>query len=226
MLTRIRIGMAAAALLAALGGATAATIGDPALQVRNPKLKIQWAGDQNGTPPFDKVLLAPVELDFRPAAAPVGVYRASANQSEYPVSEQDREELRAAFTEIFREELGKSKSFALADQTGPGVLLVKPALRDIVSRVPPEEPPGHSAVFVDTVGDATLVVHLVDPTTETTLGTAIDRRTAEPVGMAGNFGAVRATKPMTSQEIRRLLRRWAVNLDKRLEQLYFEAKPR
>jgi hypothetical protein len=30
----------------------------------------------------------------------------------------------------------------------------------------------------------------------------------------------------TRQEVRRLARRWAMSLEKRLEQLYFEAKPR
>jgi hypothetical protein len=217
--------LATATLLAAMGSAVAAT-GDPALQARNPRLAIQWSGEQTRTPPFDKVFLAPVELDFRPVAPPTGLGRVSADDIGYPVPERDREELESAFTEIFREQLGKNKNYALADEPGPGVLVVKPALRDIVSRVPPEEPPGSSAIFLDSVADATLVLDLVDPATDRTLGTAIDRRTAEPAGTSGGFGAVRATKPMTSQEIRRLLRRWALTTDRRLQQLYFEAKPR
>ena len=104
---------------------------------------------------------------------------------------------------------------------------MKPSLRDIVSHVPPEEPPGRSKIYVNSVGDATLVVELVDPVTGTTLGSATDRRTAQPSGMTvGDFGAVRATTPMTTQEVRRLARRWATSLDKRLEQLYFDAKPK
>jgi hypothetical protein len=215
------------AVLGVMAAATAATTtADPALQARNPRLKIQWSGEQTTTPPFDKVLLAPVELDFRPAPPVTGVTRTDSNRNEYPVSDRERERLEGTFTEIFREQLGRNKHFTLSDQPGPGVLIVKPALRDIVSRVPPEEPPGHSAVYVDSVADATLVVNLVDPSSEQTLGTAIDRRTAEPVGNMSGFGAVRASSPSTNQEIRRLLRSWAVSLDKRLQQLYFDAKPK
>ena len=114
------------------------------------------------------------------------------------------------FTEIFREELGHSTHYSLTDQPGPGVLLVNPSLRDIVSRVPPEEPVGRSRIWVDSVGDATLVVDLVDATTGATLGSATDRRTAKPAGTIGNFGAVPSVKPATMAEVRRLARRWAM----------------
>jgi hypothetical protein len=222
-----RKALTAIAVLGVMTAATAAaTTADPALQARNPRLKIQWSGEQTRTPPFDKVLLAPVELDFRPAPPLTGVTRTDSSHNEYPVSDRQREELKGAFAEIFREQLGKNKHFTLSDEPGPGVLIVKPALRDIVSRVPPEEPPGRSAVYVDSVADATLVVDLVDPASEQMLGRAIDRRTAEPVGTTGGFGAVRAVAPTTNQEMRRLLRSWALNLDKRLEQLYFDAKPK
>ena len=214
-----------AAALAMAGSAAAAT-GDQSLQTRNPALKIQWAGDQTGTPPFDKVLLAPTELEFRPVPPMNGPAGAATNRTEFPVSDSHREDLATTFNEIFREELGHDKHFTLTDQPGPGVLQVKPSLRDIVSRVPPEEPIGRSRVYIDSVGDATLVIDLVDSETGTTLGRAMDRRTAKPAGTINDFGDVRAVPPETTAEVRRLARHWATNLDKRLEQLYFEAKPR
>jgi hypothetical protein len=81
-------------------------------------------------------------------------------------------------------------------------------------------------VYVDTVGEATLVLEFIDAETGRVLGTAMDRRSAEPAGSIGNFGAVRANAVGTGFEIRRLARRWARSIEKRIEQLYFDAKPR
>lgn len=216
-----------ALLLAALAlPAVAADAPDPALQARNPSLKVQWATPDTRVPPFDRVLLAPVELAFRdvkPLTGPTGYPQ---GRTEFPVTDRDRERLEADVNRILREELAGRKTYALAEAAGPGVLVLKPALRDIVSRMPPEEPPGASAVYLDTVGEATLVVDFVDGATGRTLGTATDRRTAEPAGSMGDFGAVRGNVVGAGQEVRRLARRWGTSLAKRVEQLYFEAKPR
>jgi hypothetical protein len=42
----------------------------------------------------------------------------------------------------------------------------------------------------------------------------------------GDFGAVRGNVVGAGQEVRRLARRWGASLERRVEQLYFEAKPR
>jgi hypothetical protein len=197
------------------------------LRARNPDLEITWATPDTRVPPFEKVMLAPVELDFRPVppvAGPPGT--AGSTRTDYPVTERDRERIAETVGRIFREELAESTAFELTDEPGPGVLLVKPALRDIVSHVPPEEYPGRSDIYLDSVGDATLVVDFVDAETGRALGITSDRRTAEPVGAIGGFGGVRANRVEAGQEVRRLARRWGLALKRRLEQLYFEAKPR
>lgn len=199
---------------------------DPALQVRNRALDVQWVEPGVRPAPFDKVMLAPIELAFRdvkPLAGPTGY---TGSRTTFPVDERGQAEIAADFDRILREELGDSRGIALVDAPGPGVLLVKPALRDIVSRVPPEEPAGRSATYLDSVGEATLVVEFVDAATGRTLGTATDQRAAEPVGGVGSFGAVKANEVGVGQEVRRLARRWGTSLKERIEQLYFEAKPR
>lgn len=200
---------------------------DPALYRKNPKLKVQWVQPDARPAPFDAVMLAPIELQFRPVAPLAGPAGGYQGRTEFPVPEREQRRLAETFTEVFREELGDNPKFTLTDEARAGVLLVKPALRDIVSRVPPEELPGRSDVFLDEVGEATLVLDFADAGSGATLGTATDRRTAEPAGSIGDFGAVRADGGVeTRQEVRRLARRWAMSLEKRLEQLYFEAKPR
>jgi len=200
---------------------------DAALRARNPKLTVTWAMPDTQVPPFDKVMLAPIELEFRdvpPLTGPTGTPQSS--RTEYPVSEADRARLADTFNSVFREQLARGNGFTLTNEPGPGVLLVKPALRDIVSRVPPDEIPGRSDIWLDSVGDATLVVDFVEAASGRTLGSASDRRTAEPVGGAGGFGAVRADRVDTGQEVRRVARRWAGALEKRVQALYFAAKPR
>ncbi len=215
-----------AALLLAGVTAGAAQQADPSLQVRNPELKVQWLSADARLPPFDKVMLAPFELQFRPVEPMAGPTGYTGDRTEFPVAEDDQRQLAETFERIFREELAESTNFTLVEEPAAGVLLIRPALRDIVSRVPPEEPVGRSYVYVDTVGEATLVVDFIDAATGRTLATAADRRAAEPAGSIADFGAVRANKVGAGQEVRRLARRWGMNLKRRTEQLYFEAKPR
>lgn len=219
---------AVAAIAVGLAGCAASTRPDidRSLQVQNPKLKVQKVAPEQRLAPFDKVALAPIELEFRPVeplAGPTGSYQ---GRSEFPVAEREREELVAVFNRIFREELADNARFTLTEEPGAGVLLIRPALRDIVSRVPPEEPPGRSRIYIDTVGEATLVLEFIDGTSGESFGTAMDRRSAKPAGTLGSFGALRANKVDTGREVRLLARRWARSLERRVEQLYFDAKPR
>ncbi len=217
--------LALGTMFAALA-AGAAEAPDPALQIRNHSLEIQWAEQGVLPQPFDKVMLAPIELAFRevkPLAGPPGY---TGGRTEFPVEEGEQARLAETFDRILREELGKSQRVTLVEAPGPGVLVVKPALRDIVSRVPPEEPAGRTYTYLDSVGEATIVLEFVDATTGRTLGTAIDRREADPIGAAGGFGAVRSTDVGVNQEVRRLARRWGTSLRKRVEQIYFAVKPK
>lgn len=216
-------------LVLALVSMCAAVLAQPpdrALQVRNRALTVQWTDPETRLPPFDKVMLAPVELQFRAVAPMSGPTGYTGSRTDFPVGEQEQKEIADVFNRIFREELGASTHFSLVMEPGPGVLLIKPALRDIVSRIPPEEPVGRSYVYTDTVGEATLVLDFINPVSGATLGTAMDRRTAEQAGGAGDFGGTRANKVGAGQEVRRLARRWGMSLEQRVEQLYFEAKPK
>jgi hypothetical protein len=208
-----------------LASATGADAPDPALQVQNPRLQITWVDDGVRPPAFDKVMLASVELAFRdvpPLAGPIG---SATTRTDFPVPERDRERMARAFDEVFRDQLSGSKIFRLVDEPGPGVLLLEPSVRDIVSRIPPD-PIGMSRTYVDSVMDGTLVIDFVDAATGRTLGTAADRGRAEPP-QTGTLEGLTWSNPVSNTfEIRMLARHWALGLESRLEQLYFEAKPR
>lgn len=218
----------AVALLALAAHTTLAAQGkpDPALQVRNPTLDLKWAGPETRPPAFDKVMLAPVELQFRPVEPMTGVTGYTGDRTAFPVPEYRQQEMAETFSRVFAEELGESRQFSLVTEPGEGVLLIRPSLRDIVSRTPPEEPVGRSAIYTDTVGEATLVLDFVDASSGQLLATAMDRRTARSSRSPGDFGAIRANPVATGFEVRRLARRWGRLLNKRVESLYREALPR
>jgi hypothetical protein len=61
----------------------------------------------------------------------------------------------------FRDQMPRSTVFELVDEPGYDVFLVRGLLLDVVSRVPPE-PPGRTTIYLDRVGDATLVLEVRD----------------------------------------------------------------
>lgn len=196
------------------------------LQARNPKLKLQRTTPEARPAAFDKVMLEPVRLDFRQVPPLLGTASSYQDRTEFPVSAADQQALAALFDEVLRDELADNRYFRLSSAAGDGVLVVRSSIRDIVSHLPPEEPPGRSKVFLDSIGEGTLVLEFADGASGEVFATASDRRDARPAGTMGSFGAVRANTVMAAHELRLLARRWAKSLELRLQQLYFEAKPR
>ena len=118
--------------------------------------------------------------------------------------------------EVFVEEIAKIEGFQFVDAStnkGSDVLYMRAGLLDVVSRVPPE-PMGRSDVYLDSVGQATLVVELVDAESGTVLARAVDARAAD-----SNGPPIRSNSVVNSSEVKRLLRNWSIQLRKALENL-------
>jgi hypothetical protein len=155
---------------------------------------------------YSKILLLPAEMTFREVKDP-GLRH---DASEFPIDEKQREKLRSTIHDVFVAELGKSKRFALTDQAGPGVLEIRGAIVDVVSHVP-KEPIGRSAIFVKSLGEATLVVELRDSQTHQVLARAMDRRAAEQAF------PTRANSVTTLADVHNAAERWANLLRRRLD---------
>ncbi len=95
----------------------------------------------------------------------------------------------------------------MTDQPGADVLIIRGAMLDIVSLVPPERA-GRTDIYLSRVGEVTLVLELADSLSGETLARAAERRAAERPGQQ----AVRASPVTTWTEVKRLARRWAVKL--------------
>lgn len=136
----------------------------------------------------------------------------SANQ--FPIEDADQAGLSDLAGEIFREELAKSERYTLTDEPGPDVLMVRGALIDVVSFVPPDTV-GRRRVFLSSVGEATLVLELRDSETGEVLARMADRR----AGDRGGMGMEIQQRVEVRSEVRRVLREWARRLRQRLDEI-------
>lgn len=138
--------------------------------------------------------------------------RTTSSQNEFQLDEATRamfeEEIRGAFLEEFQ----RSTVFEIVEEAGPDVIDVHVGLLDVVSRVPPDTV-GRSRVFIDRVGEATLVLEVRDSVSHTALARAVDRRAAE------SMTAMESTPPRNRAEVRRLGRRWGGILRDGLESM-------
>ncbi len=188
--------------------------------IRASGLQNAWVVPDVDLGTYRRVRLAPVEVEFRPTPPGAGSTLRRGQDREFPLSPADQQRLIDTVTEVFREELGRSRSLSLTEDSGDDVLMIRARLVDIVSRVPPEGP-GRVDIYVDEVGEATLVVELQDAVSGTLLARVEDRRVADPTsGSGGRTDLMRANSVTAWAEVRRLVRRWGSVLTRWLDDLH------
>lgn len=101
----------------------------------------------------------------------------------YAISEESKEKFKKIVTDTVVKELERSKMFEVTDTVGPGTLLVRGAVLDIVSDVPPNASMAGN-MHLASVGQATIVFELIDAETGVVQARAAERREiASPVRM-------------------------------------------
>ena len=167
-----------------------------------------WARRDIDLAGYSKIMLEPIGVEFRDSPRPysgragTGQQTRRSGQSEFAVDEQTRALFIKEISSAFRQELGRSEVFAIVDEPGPDVLLIRAGLLDVVSMVPPETM-GRSRIFIDRVGEATLVLEIHDSESQAIYVRAVDRRAAERPGML-----IESNRVTNRAEVRRLARRW------------------
>jgi hypothetical protein len=87
----------------------------------------------------------------------------STGREVYPLPRESREKFKHVVVEAFVRELQRSESFQLVDEVGPGTLLVRGAVLDIVSWVPPST--SRVDAYMAAVGEGVVVFELIDAET-------------------------------------------------------------
>jgi len=190
---------------------------DGLVRVDHSRMQRAWMKPGADLGHYTKFMVGPPVFRFKAVrgGAGSGRVRARTGQNEFYISEENRKRLEEEVRAVFRDELSRSQHFQRVDEPGPDVLLIEGAMLDIVSRVPPQIT-GRGEIFLDSVGEVTIVLQLADSETGEVLARAAERRAAQPAG-----GIVQPSSPVTTwAELRRLARRWARILRERLDELH------
>lgn len=184
--------------------------------ISNSRFANAWIDPDVDLAGYDKIMAGGAEFEFRAVKRSSGsssMRRGS--ETEFWISDENRQRLIETVSEVFVEELQKSEHFEIVDKAGPDVLIIVGILHDIVSRVPPDMI-GRGDIFLSSVGEATLIIELRDSLSGETIYRAIDRRAAERTGGS----AMRSSSVTTWSEVRRMARRWATRLTQGLDSIH------
>ena len=144
-------------------GTAAAEARDEMVEVRT-KFKDTWVHPDADIGHYTKIMLGGADFEFRdvgPAQKSRSSLRSSRHKGEFGIAEADREKFKQVVGDAFRKEMERSKKFELVEMSGPHTILLQGAVLDIVSHVPPEMV-GRSEVYMSSVGEATLILELLD----------------------------------------------------------------
>ncbi len=121
--------------------------------------------------------------------------------------------LSAEFNRVFVNELEKKGGFQVVTQQGPGVLMLRPALVNVMVTAPHLDTPTPTAEVVASAGQMTLILELWDGGTSTLLARVIDAEADDSTGGRGE--PANSVTNEAAADI--LLRNWADRLSKALD---------
>ena len=178
-----------------------------------------WVNPNKRHEDYNKIYLWEANFEYRDVG-PAQRTRSSVmhtHKREFGIAEEDRQEFERIVSEAFSEELGKIKRWEIVDEITPGTLLLRGAVLDIISRVPPDTV-GRSDVYLANVGEATLVLELIDATDGEHVAVVAERRVigGQPGGQIDAF-SMPANRATVISDVRRWARRAASKLRTELD---------
>jgi hypothetical protein len=126
---------------------------------------------------FDKIFLWEGTFEYRdvgPARKTRGTMLHS-RKREFGISEADRVKFQEEVEKAFDDEISRGKRFTITDELGPGTMILRGGALDIISFVPPETV-GRSEVYLANIGEATLILELIDARNGEVLAVVAERR--------------------------------------------------
>jgi hypothetical protein len=173
--TSVVVTLAAGLLLAQPGTAAvqerppiARITGGHALVEEKGRFKETWVHPDESLERYDKVFLWNVAFQFRDVGekktlgTSSSILSTTANEA-YPVPREQQEKFKQVVVDAFGEELKRSEKFQMVDEVGPGTLVVRGAVMDILSWVPPST--ARADVYLAEVGEGVVFFELIDPGT-------------------------------------------------------------
>jgi len=217
MKNEIRILILACALvLAGFANAQAPEVSyDGLVKQEKGRFKLTYVDPDIDFTAYNKYIPGSAQFQFRAVKKTSSTTARRSNQREFWISEKDQQKLEETVSSIFADELSKSETFTEVDEPGPDTLIIRGALHDIVSQVPPDII-GRGEIYLSSVGEATLIIEAVDSLSGEVIFRAIERRAAQRPGGQ----AIMSNTVTTWAEVRRLARRWASNLREGMDAIH------
>jgi hypothetical protein len=204
-------------------GKEAETTFDGLTRVENTIMDGVWVRPDIDLRGFRKVLFVPVGVSYRdvePSDPTTALRRSTRSRTtelrEFQLDEETKAFFEAEIGRVLIEEFAASDVYEVVDEAGPDVLQVGVALLDVVSRVPPQAAT-QPRVFIESVGEATLVLEIRGSMSNSVYLRAVDRRAA-----ARQSEMIESNRVTNAAEIRRLGRRWGEIVREGLETLLTE----
>ncbi len=204
-------------------GESAEAVMDEMEKVKRSRFKDTWVHPDADIARYSKLMFGEAEFEFRDVGetrAYRSTTRSTSSKQEFGVAESERQKFKEVVGEAFMKQMERSKHFDIVDQPGPDTILVLGAVVDIVSAVPPEHI-GRSSVYMSHIGEATLILELLDSESGAVLAYAEDRR---KINTSSGGSINRMTTPTNSVTVWNDVRRWATSAASRLRKSLDKAK--
>ncbi len=182
-------------------------------KVDNSQADLAWARPDFDISGYTKIWPVGAGIEYRQVKDKGRSSMSRSRGGPYFIDDKARARFEKVVRDVFKEELQKIERYELVDGPGPDVLMVRGGLLDVISMVPPEPIGSRSNVYLNSVGQATLVLELRDSETGTILARSVDRRAAERPGGTLQW----STTVSNTAEVRRLIRFWATRLREGLD---------
>ena len=166
--------------------------------------KETWVAPDADFSQYNKLYLWEAEFQYRDVGPARRTRSTMMNtrQREFGISDADRAKFEEVVAEVFIKEIQRAKNFEISDEIGPNTLIMRGAVLDIISRAPPEFV-GANEVYLSNVGEATLVLELIDAESGEPVAVVAERRAFQ------SGGSIDMAMPTSNVTIIAEVRRWS-----------------
>lgn len=216
--------IAAATLLASAAVAQEAPVvreitGEDELVAKKGALASTWVRADADIGRYDRLLLWEPEFQFREGGETSSGTTArmlQGDQGPFAIRQEDQEKFKQLVRDTFVAELERSKLFTVVDTVGPGTLIARAGFVDITSFVPPDAT-RFGDIHLAAVGEATIVVELIDAGTGVIQARAAERKLIQPEARMRGVNPAPANAATVWADVERWAREQAQDLRKALE---------
>jgi hypothetical protein len=176
--------------------------------VKNEKHTLAYLKDNADFSEYNKIFILPSQVAFKKN------WQRNYNNDHLMSSriknsdvERIKNDVAMLFNQTFEEEMANVAGYTLVTETGPGVLILKPAIIDLDVHAPDVRSASRSKTFAETAGSATLYIEFYDGVSNEILARVADAKTTRNRGYYSWSNRV-----TNSADSKQLIRRWAKQL--------------